>query len=233
MTYHGNFLRVAAIACFATVITTIGIHAIFNFDVTTFEERVSLFRNRLYLLNRWWVIVHCLLVLIAMWGVFVARRLRASGWVGLGLTFFSVFAFTEIFRQILVLFYLNGLRARYLAATDDGLRVFLTHSMDQFGLISLSLFGLFILSFALGNLCYGIALVPEEGFDRILGVLLLVWAFGTLTAFGNAFWEAPGLERAVSVFNLWFQPAMRFLIALWLWRAATSAEPAVRPARSV
>ena len=77
---------------------------------------MTLFQNSRYLVRRWWVIAYCLLVLVAMWGFFVAQAARAQGWAGLGLTFFAVFAFTEIFRQILVLFYLNGLRAGYLDA---------------------------------------------------------------------------------------------------------------------
>jgi hypothetical protein len=68
-----NFLRFAAICSFATVITTLGIHLI-NFDTSSFDERAMLYQNPWYLLNRWWVIAHCILALTAMWGVYFVQR---------------------------------------------------------------------------------------------------------------------------------------------------------------
>ena len=68
MPAHRNFIRFAAICCFASVITTLGIHLFFPDPPESFEERVLLFQNTTYLINRWWVIIHCLLVIISMWG---------------------------------------------------------------------------------------------------------------------------------------------------------------------
>ncbi len=107
------FLRFAAICCFLTVLTTVGIHAIFPDPPSDFEQRVLLYRDGYYLLNRWWVVVHCLLVLIAMWGFALIQMRRAAGFAGLGMLFFATFAITEIARQMTVLFYLNPLRAQY------------------------------------------------------------------------------------------------------------------------
>jgi hypothetical protein len=215
-----NFLRFTAIACFTSVITTVGIHAFFNFDAPTLEERVLLFQNPWYILNRWWVIVHCLLVVVSMWGFYLVQHKRSKHFVGLGFIFFVVFAITEIFRQLLVLFYLNGMRAKYLATDDEATKIFLANSMDNFTLFSYALFGLFILAFAIGTLCFGMSLIREKGLSKVLSVLLLFWAAGVFLALGNEFWDVPWLSSFLAQFNLYYQPITRALIAIWLWRAA-------------
>jgi hypothetical protein len=86
-----TFLRIAAVCSFLSVITTIGIHLGFTFDTPTFESKVALVQNAEYLLGRWWIITHCLLVLVASWGVYAVQRQYAPAWSGLGLLFFYCF----------------------------------------------------------------------------------------------------------------------------------------------
>jgi hypothetical protein len=217
-----SFIRFTAIACLASVITTIGIHAFFNFDAPTLEERIQLFHNPWYILNRWWVIVHCLLVVVSMWGFYLVQQKKSKEFVGLGFIFFVVFAITEIFRQLLVLFYLNGMREKYLATDNEATKIFLANSMDNFGLFSYALFGLFILAFAIGNLCYGLSLIRETGLSKVVSVLLLIWSAGVFLALGNEFWEATWLSTFLAQFNLYYQPMIRALMAFWLWKAAQS-----------
>ncbi|MGZ5219628.1 MAG: hypothetical protein ACXWC7_06105, partial [Chitinophagaceae bacterium] len=122
MLIQKKFIRFASICCFLSVITTLGIHAFFPDPPSSFEERLLLFRNTTYLANRWWVIAHCLLVVASMWGFALLQFKKAPGLTGLGFLFFSVFAIAEITRQMIVLFYMNGLREQYLNATDTGTR---------------------------------------------------------------------------------------------------------------
>lgn len=211
-----NFILFAAIACLITVITTIGIHGLFSYGPLSFEERLLLFKNPIYQLNRWWVIFHCLMVLTAMWGFFLLQFKKSPGFAGLGMMFFAVFSFTEIFRQIAVFFYLNQLRQKYLEATEPGVQEMIVNSMEDFGLIGFSLFGLFILSFALGNLCYGITLINQGKWDSILGWLLLIWGMVTLAIFANEFFNIPVLWDIAEWFSLIFQPLIRLLFGLWL-----------------
>jgi len=217
-----NFIRFTAIACLASVITTIGIHAFFNFDAPTFEERVLLFQNPLYILNRWWVIVHCLLVTVSMWGFYLIQHKKSREFVGLGFVFFFVFAITEIYRQLLVLFYLNGMREKYLATDSEATKLFLANSIDNFGMFTYALFALFVLAFAIGNLCYGLSLIRETGLGKYLCVSLLIWSGGVFLALGNEFWEVPWISSFLSQFNLYYQPLARALFAVWLWKAAES-----------
>lgn len=83
------------------------------------------------------------------------------------------------------------------------------------------LFFLFITSFAVGTLCYGLALIKrstaESVWDRRLGALLLVWAASNLLAVleGEGLTGMPALP---SWFGWTFQPLARIGIAIWLWQ---------------
>jgi hypothetical protein len=216
------FIRGTAIACFLTVLTTLGIHAFFPNPPSDFEARLLLYKNPIYLLNRWWVIIHCLLVLGAMWGFALVQMRKAAGFAGLGFVFFVVFAITEIARQIAVLFYLNGLRIKYLNTNDEAVKEILKISLDTFSLAGLSFFGMFVMAFGLGNLCYGLSLWREKGLGKALSYLLILWSFGSFLALGNEFWQNSHLETFIGYYNFTFQPLMRGLIAWWLWQAAKS-----------
>lgn len=222
MTSTSGFLRFAAICCAVTVITTLGIHLGFPDPPADFEARAALARDSVYLANRWWIVVHCLLALVAMWGFVLAHWQRAAALVGLGFVFFVVFAITEVARQMYLLFYVNQLRELYLAAADPGAKSELRSLLQYAGQLSSPLFGLFILAFGLGNLCYGLSLWRERGFGRWLGALLVVWGVTTLLGLGNSFWRSASLTRVIELYNFTYQPLMRGLLAVWLWRQAAA-----------
>ncbi|NUN99575.1 MAG: hypothetical protein HUU01_03055 [Saprospiraceae bacterium] len=227
MQTNTNFLRFASICGFLTVVTTLGIHAIFPDPPADFEQRSMLYKDPLYLLNRWWVIGHCLLVLTAMWGIALLQFRKSAGFTGLGFLFFSVFAIAEISRQMLVLFYLNGLRAQYVVAETPLLKESLRMTIDQFGLTGNALFGLFILTFGLGNLCYGLGLFFEKGFGKIVSWLLILWSAGSFLALANEFWQYEGLGTFIGGYNLFFQPLVRAVMAWWLWKQASEANKTI------
>lgn len=219
------FIRFTSFCCFITVITTLGIHLFFPDPPAGFEERVQLFRNKTYLLNRWWVIAHCLLVIISMWGFALLRIRKSPGFTGLGFLFFCVFSITEITRQMFVLFYTNGLREQYVLASDPALQEAIKTSLTNAGLLTAPLFGVFILMFGLGNLCYGFSLYKEKGFSKLLSILLIIWGIGSLTALGNNFWNAAVVDQIIEKYNYTFQPCMRALLGIWLWRKSKSLLP--------
>ena len=88
--------------------------------------------------------------------------------------------------------------------------------MDHAGLIGYALFGLFIVAFALGTICYGISLLGGDTIDLILTCLMLVWGLGNLLAFGNEFINSKGLGTFIEYFSIIYQPIMRLLIGLWI-----------------
>ncbi len=215
-----NFIRFAAVCCFLTVITTLGIHLDFSSQPTEFEQRVLLFKDTGYLFKCWWIIVHCLLVIVAMWGMALLQIRRSVGLAGLGFLFFAVFGITEITRQMFVLFYVNGLREQYVMATSPTVKEALRFGIQTFSLTGNALFGVFILAFGLGNFFYGLSLRHEQGLGKILSWLLLFWSAGVLVALGNEFWRLTWLDGAIHWFNLLYQPLMRGLVGLWLWQQA-------------
>lgn len=215
-----SFTRFASICCFITVITTLGIHLWFPDPPSDFEQRVLLFRNKTYLLNRWWVIAHCLLVIISMWGMALLLLKKSPGLAPLGFLFFAVFGLTEITRQMFVLFYFNGLREQYFLATDPVLKEVLKNTLSTAGVIVAPLFGLFIFAFGLGNFFYGISLFKEKGFSKLLSFLLILWAIGNFLALGNDFWKKSSLNSLLENYSFTYQPLMRLFLALWLWKKA-------------
>ena len=222
MLIQKKFIRFASICCFLSVITTLGIHAYFPDPPSSFEERVLLFRNTTYLVNRWWVIIHCLLVIVAMWGFALLQFKKAPGFAGLGFLFFCVFAIAEITRQMIVLFYMNGLREQYVNATDpvirEGIKLTLTHAP----LLTAPLFGLFILAFGLGGLCYGLSLLDTRGFSKLIGILMIVSGIASFILLGNNFWQSDSLEKVIEKYNMTFTPLLRLLTGVWLWKKANT-----------
>lgn len=213
-----KFLKFTAICCLFTAITTLGIHIGFPDFSPDFNERLLLYKNPIYLLNRWWIIIHCILVIISMWGFYLIQKSKTQGFVGLGFLFFCIFSITEIFRQLLVLFYLNGLRIKYLTTENETVRSILKIDIENFSFLSNSLFGLFILAFALGNLFYGLSLWKETGFGKLLSWLLLFWSLGNFAALGLEFFPNDFLGKFLDHYSYSYQPIMRILLSVWLWQ---------------
>jgi hypothetical protein len=228
-----SFIRFASLCCFLSVITTLGIHSFFPDAPPNFEDRVVLFRDLIYLINRWWVIMHCLLVIVAMWGFALLQFKKTPGLTGLGFLFFCVFAIAEITRQMMVLFYINGLREQYHNAANAITRDNLKLIMSNAGLLTSPLFGLFILTFGLGGICYGLSLIRTKGFSLLLAIMLIISGIASFVLLGNDFWKSPLLENVMHKYNLSFTPLLRFLIAVWLWKRANDlptrmADPAYK-----
>lgn len=220
MNTPASFLKITAACGFLSIITTLGIHLFFPPVPADFESRALLFQSGIYLFNRWWIILHCLLVLVAMWGFYLIQRDKKQEWAGLGFLFFGVFAVVEIFRQFLVLFYLNGLRANYVAETDMTIKGLLKNDINNFTLFSVSFFGLFVFAFGLGNLCYGLSLWGEKRFGKILSWLLILWSLGSMLALSNEFLKSELLAKGIETYNYVYQPVMRGLLAWWVWGKA-------------
>jgi hypothetical protein len=217
MQINSHFLRFTAICGILTVFTTLGIHLFFAAPPASFEARAMLFQDTTYLLNRWWIVVHCLFCLIAMWGFFLVQHQKSLGFAGLGFMFMVIFAITEIARQLFVLFYLNGLRAKYVAETDVAIKALLAHDLSSYALFSNGFFGLFILAFGLGNLCNGLSLWHEKGITKILSWFLILWSLGSFTALSNEFIQSDLTGKIIEKYNFIYQPFMRAFLALWVW----------------
>jgi hypothetical protein len=219
-----GFIIFASICCFLTVVTTLGIHLFFPEPPADFEQRVLLFQDKTYIMNRWWIIVHCLLVVISMWGCAMLLIKKSPGFSVLGFLFFSVFAVAEITRQMFVLFYVNELRQQYSVLTDPVIKEGLKFTITNAGLLTAPLFGVFILMFGLGNLFYGLSLVGQPGLDRLLSLMFLVWSIGCFLTLGNSFWKQPSVDLFLEKYSYTYQPLMRAIIGLWLWKKSVELQ---------
>ena len=218
MIIQKNFIRFASVCCFITVITTLGIHAFFPDPPANFEERLLLFRDKTYLINRWWVIIHCLLVIVAMWGIALLQLKKTPGLTGLGFLFFCVFGIAEITRQMMVLFYINVLREQYVTATDSVIKGELKITLASASQLTGPLFGVFILMYGLGSLCYGLSLIKSKGFSKLLSIMLIIAGIVGFIVLGNNFWKLPSLDRAIEKYSYSFTPLLRALTGIWLWK---------------
>lgn len=217
------FLRVAAFCALLSALTTLGVHLIPGGEVaTTFDERVALRTNPVYLGRLWVVAVHVWLVMISMWGLALVLLPRSAGAAGVGFLGFVLFGFAEWFRTALAIFTLNrGWRAGFAATQDEGVRDSLRTLMEGWPALNGALFVAFLVGFSVGNLGYGLALLPAgDATTRALAGVLLWWS--GLTFYGVArtvLSEVP--LPAVPEFVSWtFQPAARVFVGLWLWGAA-------------
>ena len=220
MNVSTRFLRFAGICALATVLTTLAIHLLPELwaDADTFEEQLQLQHNSIYLLHSWVIVVHCLLVIVSMFGLGVLRLPAAPVLIRFGFLGFLFFACTEILRTSLRIFALNRTwRASYEAATDDASRMTLRATIGAFSGINESLFFVFLTAFIIGLLCYGFAFVGAKGLEQKVGLLLLLWALLSIPGYVDT---VRGRETVSSYFEwvgTYFQPIARALIGVWLW----------------
>jgi hypothetical protein len=221
-----RFLRFAALCAFATALTTLAIHLLPPLwaSADTFEEQLALRHNRVYLGRLWVVIVHCILVVVSMYGLGILRARRNTNLMALGFLGFVVFAVAELLRTSLAIFALNRhWREEYVSTTDEARKDALRAAIEAFPGLGSALFFLFAIAFQLGLLCYGLALIRGQGMDRLLGGVFLLWVFLSLPGMFDTVAGSQGISRYFEWVGPYFQPLARALTGVWLWREAGSA----------
>jgi hypothetical protein len=222
MTMSSRFVRFAAVCALLTAVTTVCIHLLPGLwaGVTTFEQRVALRDDPIYMGRFWIVIVHCVLVVISMCAVGLCTVGRSPMLSGFGFLGFLVFAGAELTRTSLAIFALNRTwRAQYAAEQNEAVLQMLRTVMTAFDGVNATFFFVFSFGFTAGLWCYAAALLAGERRQRRLGAVLTAWgvfssatlvetALGTAMLSGYLAWVGPG-----------FQPAARAYIGLWLWSA--------------
>lgn len=217
--------KVAGASAILTVFTTLAIHLLPNLweGVRSFEEQVDLRTNPLYIGRLFVVIVHCLLVVVSMYGV-RAQVAGAGSLLTLGFLAFVVFAYTEILRTSLGIFALNRTwRAAYAGATDPSARDRARALIEGFAGINEALFFIFFVAFLLGTFCYGLALRGAAGRAGGVGWLFLAWAALSLPTLFDTLAGADVLSAYFGWVGPYFQAPARALIGVWLWRSGRAA----------
>jgi len=215
-----KLLKAAAVCALFSAVTTLAVHLLpwLWADVDTFQERLALPHNSLYMGRLWIVLVHCVLVVVSMFGVAALKFRDSPGLIGLGFLSFVVFALAEWLRTSLALFALNRKwRVDYSAEKDDAVRASVRATIDAFAGVGDALFFIFYAAFLLGIVCYGFALIGSRGFDGKVGWLFLLWSALNLPVLIDTF---TGREYCGAFFEWvgpFFQPVARVIIGLWLW----------------
>ena len=89
---------------------------------------------------------------------------------------------------MMVLFYTNVLREQYHMTTDAAAKAGLKITLTSAGQLTAPLFGVFILMFGLGSLCYGFSLIHANGFSKLLSIMLIISGLVSFIMLGNNFW---------------------------------------------
>lgn len=214
------FVKIASICAILTGLSTIAIHWLPDLwsNATTFESRVQLRHNAIYMGHFWIVLIHCVLVVISMAAIPMLLRGTSRLIAMFGFGSYVLFAFVEMLRTSLSIFAVNrAWRAGYEASTDEMQRRAFRSALDTFGGVNDALFFLFFLAFTAGLFCYGIALLSNSGTDQRIAYLFLLWGILNLPGLISAILRNESLGEFFDWVGRYFQPIARLLIGLWLW----------------
>jgi hypothetical protein len=207
----------SAVCAFLSVVTTIGIHSFIK-GPATFEESLVMYKTGYYLFTKWWVIFHCLFVILSIYGLTHYLNERRNPFASAGFTFYAIFGVLEIIRMLLVIHYLGALRDAYLSTNDESVKALMKLSMDSFAGIGNALFAAFTIAILLGNLFTGLACLGDSKSVRYLGVGLIIWCGVLFLSIINEYLNNAGINSFMEVFSLSFQPLIRFVLGVVLIR---------------
>jgi hypothetical protein len=135
----------------------------------------------------------------------------------------------EWLRTSLTIFALNRTwRAGYAGTVDPAIQQSLRALISGYSGINDALFFLFDGAFLLGTLCYGLALLGCDGFDRKIGLLFLFWFAVSLPALIDAVRGVDLLSTGFAWVGFYFIPAARAIVGLWLWQKSKLLGEGVR-----
>jgi hypothetical protein len=220
-----SFYRVAAIASFASVITTLLLTFLPDLFVqgSDFETRMRRVTESAYILRSWSYLLHPIVTFAA--ALAVAMRLRARPALVLpGLIGFAIWAIVEVGQQMMTLFMYDPWRRAWLAG-DEAIRATMEvrHALYD-GLWDASFYFL-LFGFLIGSAFYAAAMIRVGGFSRVVGAFYAAVALLTLWSFVVAL----GGPELPALLDRWAYPAVqplgRVLIGLWLWRNADEGKP--------
>ena len=220
MRFSARFYRAAAICSFVSAVTTlllIFLPKIYG-PAASIDARVALIHHPLYQLRAWAYFFHPFFTLTAALGVALALRYSAPGRMVTGFLGFLIWAFTEAAQQALSLTVYQRWAAAYPQADTAG-REILRLQIAAYDNLWDAMFLLLLVAFCAANILYATATIHGRGLTHLLSIFYFGAAFLTLSIISNEL-GGPSLPSRLEgwIYPL-LQPAARFSIGLWLWRA--------------
>ena len=218
-----RFFRAAAVCSMLSAITTLGLIFLPSFYAPGdgFEARMARVDDPVYQLRAWIYLVHPFLVLTAALAIAWLVKARAPALAAIGLLGFVLWAFTEAGQQTLTLFAFDPWREAY-ATADAAARADMHIKTEIYDGLWNGMYVLILIGFAIGNLCFGVALLRATGLARVVGgFLLAAFALTAMLFVGEL--GAPPPDAIATWSYPAIQPLGRMLIGVWLWRAGTDS----------
>ena len=222
---HGIF-RIAAIASFASAITTIVLIYAPGADVGGgLLEQAELHDDWRYLYKRWVLFFHPQFAFIASLGVAFALFARRPAMIGIGLFYLLVWAVTEMTQQAFIIDALNAYwRPGLLNAASDSERMAYETLITGFDGISDSQYFVLLFAFGVGTMLYGLAFLSADLLGSAIGLTLIFLGLVSLLAFMGYYAGATTVvPLSTWVYaNLYgiLQTGVRVAMGVWLWRCA-------------
>lgn len=217
----GTFLKAAAICSFLGALTTTFLFVLPTVDAPNFESQVLLYENNLYLTRLWILFIHPQVNLIASLGIGFLLFKKYPLQIVIGTVFLSIWAYTEITQQSLLIDALNQIwRPGYVKADGEIAKTMFETLIKTANGISDSNYFLVIYGFGLGSFFFGLALIGENGLGKFLGISFLFIGILSLASFARYYMGARYMNQVVDWTYKWIytylQPIVRVGIGIWL-----------------
>ena len=219
-----DYRRIGAVAAFTSAITTFLLWYLpTRYDYAgTFEGNLSLAENSFYMARLWVNFAHVFIALVAYGAAAWVLRRRSPSLAATGFIAFAFWALTEAIGVSVNLWGVNHTwRAGYAAANEPTQLAFRT-AITTFQGIWDGLFFVILVTFLIGTLAYGFALLKTTGLGRWLGALFLLAGPLTLIILLDIYFGA-SLSRWIEWSYPTLQPVSRALLGVWLWRRTNKA----------
>jgi hypothetical protein len=226
VTFSRIFFRAAAVCSFLSAITTLLLIFLPRLypPVVSFDDRMALGANVAYLTRSWAYLVHPFITVTASLAVAVRRRYQATGAATLGMLAFLLWGGTEAAQQALTKVALDRTWRAAWPTADEAARTLIRSHVALYDVLWDAMYLLIVMAFLAGNVLLALAMRGERGLGRWVSVAYWGAAALTLTLV-LAELGAPDVPEPL---GSWLYPAIqplgRFLIGLWLWRAAREGD---------
>ncbi|MBK8388347.1 MAG: hypothetical protein IPL23_03265 [Saprospiraceae bacterium] len=216
-----NFLKATAICSFLGALTTSLLIFLPNPEAADFESRTLLYNNALYLRKLWILFIHPQVNFLATLGIAYILHKKYPLYVIFGTFFLSVWAYTEMSQQALLIDALNQIwRPGYINAENEITKNMFSTMIHAANGISDSKYFLVIYGFGVGSFFYGLAFIREHGFSKWIGFALLFIGILSFSSFLRYYLGVESINGVVNWLYQWIysylQPLVRIALGIWI-----------------